>query len=89
MFPLRSNDVDQPQAKWTNDHISDILLFLSWVFMGWEEKRLQTKNADDLKTLIKAAWASFTSAEEPADGLLIHAKGGKAKYWQQINEHSL
>ncbi len=51
-------------------------------------------NADDLKTAIKATWASLHLST--ATGWLppcridsvIHAKGGPSKYWVHRNEHT-
>ncbi len=53
-------------------------------------------NADDLKAAIKATWASVTheqwhrliaSMPRRIDAV-IHAKGGPAKYWVHMNEHT-
>ncbi len=93
--------------SWFNDHGVTVLDWPAnspdlnpienlWSIVKRKMRDTRPNNADYLKTVIKATWASFTpeqchrlidSMPRSIDAV-IHAKGGPTKYWVHRNEHT-
>ncbi len=93
--------------SWFNDHGVTVLdwpanlpdlnpIENQWGIVKRKMRDTRPNNADDLKSAVKATWASITpeqchrlivSMPRRIDAV-IHAKGGPTKYWVHRNEHT-